>query len=477
MSREKARSAVIWSGLDVFVRQFIGFAISIVLARLLVPEDFGTLALLSLFLGVAQLFVNAGFSAALIQKQDTSHVDESTVFWFNLAAGLAMTILLVGVSPWVAAFFKQPVLTPLTCLMACNISISAFASIHATLMNKRLDFKTPMKIGVIATVLSGSVGIYLAWNGYGVWALAWQAVLNSFVGVILLWYWNPWRPLFVFSRESVRSLFGFSGWLFASAILDTVYQRGYTLLIGRFYGMHDLGIYDRADKTQQLPGGILSSLLARVAFPLFSSIHKNKDKLRVGVRSSVRSIMLVNIPAMMGLAVLAEPFVREVFGEQWVSAAPALQVLCVAGLLYPLHVINLNVLQAQGHANLFFRLEVIKKSLGTLLLIGGSFYGIMGIAWSRVIQSVFAYAVNGFFTHKFLDYGIRKQSLDCTASFALSMVMAAVVMVADQWIELGGKSELVVLVLIGAVFYLLCNVVTGNNAFRESISFAKGTRV
>jgi teichuronic acid exporter len=474
MLRHKARSAVIWSGLDIFMRHGMGFVITIILARLLTPEDFGTLALLAIFLGIANLFVDAGFSAALIQKQDVTHLDESTVFWFNVGAALVMALLLFAVSPWIANFFALPVLQLLTMLMACAIFISAIGSIHGTLLAKRLDFKTPMKIGASSTLISGGVAVYMAWADYGVWALAWQAFASTVIGTALLWIFSPWRPLFAFSRESFSRLFAFSGWLFASGLLDTFYRRGYTLLIGKFYGTHDLGIYNRADNTQQLPSGILTGVLSRVAFPLFSSINDDKGRLRRGVRLSVRSGMLITAPSMAGLAVLAEPFIRVVFGEQWLPAAPILQVLCIVGLLWPLQVINLNALQAQGHGGLFFRLEIIKKTTGVLLLGAGVFFGVMGIAWSSVVQSIIALLINGHYTDKYLGYSMREQVRDCLPSLLLSAMMAAAVAMADIWIKIGGVLELLLLITLGGALYLAGNMFLGVGAFKEAVGFIKG---
>lgn len=456
------------------MRQGMGFFIAVILARLLMPEDFGTIALLSLSLGFAGLFVNAGFSAALIQKQDTTHIEETTVFWFNVAAGLVIMVLLFVIAPWIAEFFNLSILTPLTMLMACNVFVSALGSIHGTLMTKRLDFKTPMKIGVISTLVSGGVGVYMAWADYGVWALAGQALVSNLVGTVLLWHYSNWRPLFAFSRDSFKRLFGFSGWMFGSAMLDTLYQQGYSLLIGKFYGTRDLGLYNRADSTQQFPASILTGMLARVALPLFSSVNKEKERLRSGVRMSVRSMMLIMVPSMMGLAVLAETLISVVFGERWLPAAPILQVLCAVGMLYPLQVINLNALQAQGHANLFFRLEVVKKSSGILLLIIGSFFGLMGIAWSRVIQSIIALMINGHYTRKFLGYSMREQIMDCLPSFVLSVVMAASVAMAETQIQFGGIVDLILLILLGAAIYVSSNVLLGISAFRETAAFVRG---
>ena len=470
----KAKSAVIWSGFDIVMRQGMGFVISIILARLLVPEDFGTLALLALFLGIASLFVDVGFTSALIQRQDTTRLDESTVFWFNIGAAVIMTLVLLASAPWIADFFALPVLMQLTMLMACNVLISAMGSIHSTLLSKRLDFKTPMKIGAFSTIISGGVGVYMAWAGYGVWALAYQTLASTLVGTMLLWIFSSWRPLFRFSGDSFKRLFGFSSWLFGARLLDTVYQRGYTLLIGKYYGAHDLGIYYRADNTQQLPASMLTGVLSRVAFPVFSSVGHDKALLRRGVRLSARSMMLIIGPSMAGLSALAVPLIRVVFGEQWLPAAPILQVLCLLGLMWPLHVINLNVLHAQGHAKLSFRLAIIKKSSGIVLLVIGSFFGIMGIAWSRVVQGVIGFIINGYYTGKFLDYGVREQIMDCLPSILLSAMMAAVVVMADRWIEIGGLFELLLLITLGAAFYLACNILLDIGAFREAVKFIKG---
>ena len=474
MLLQRARSAVLWSGLDIFLRQGMGFIISVILARLLAPEDFGTLALLALFLGIASLFVDVGFTSALIQRQDATRVDESTVFWFNIGAAVIMTLILLASAPWIADFFSLPVLVPLTMLMACNVVISAMGSIHRTLLSKRLDYKTPIKISAISTVISGSIGVYLAWADYGVWALVWQTLASTVVVTMLLWLFSSWRPIFRFSGDSFKRLFGFSGWLFGARLLDTVYQRGYTILIGKFYGAHDLGIYYRADNTQQLPASMLTGVLSRVAFPLFSSVSHDKALLRRGVQLSVRSMMLIIGPSMAGLSALAVPFIRVVFGEQWLPAAPILQVLCLLGLMWPLHVINLNVLHAQGYAKLSFRLAIIKQSSGIVLLVIGSYFGIMGIAWSRVIQGVIGLIINGHYTGKFLDYGMREQIKDCLPSILLSAMMAALVGIADTWIEIGGLLELLLLIILGATFYLACNMLLGIGAFRETVGFIRG---
>ena len=474
MFRKKVKSAVIWSGFDTFIRQIIGFVISVILARLLVPEDFGTIALLSLFMAIAGLFADAGFSAALIQKRNLTHVDESTIFWFNIVAGLVITAILFALSPLISALFALPILESLTMLMACNVFISAMGSIHHTLLIKRLDFKIPMKIGVISMLISGFISIYMAMNGYGIWALAAQSLISSVIGTSLLWSYNPWRPAFVFSWHSIRRLFNFGGYIFAAALFGQIYRNGYTLLIGMFYGVRDLGFYNRAYSTQRLASNTMTGVFSNVSFPVYSQINEDVEKLRRVVRMSIRSVMLVTAPLMFGLAVVAEQFILIVFGDQWLPSAQFLPIFCVAGLFFPIHAANVSVLKAQGHAALNFRLNIIKNTIGIVFLIIGAFYGVIGIAYGVVANNVVALFINAHYTKKLLGYGLREQSFDCMPSIMLSSLMVVVVLFVDHSLTIGGAVEFLLLIVIGATFYLASNVVLGIGAFKETISFLKG---
>lgn len=472
--KNNARQAAAWSGLDTLVRQGFGFLITVILARLLTPDDFGTVALLAIFIGIAGVFVNVGLGQALIQRQDVTHIDESSVFWFNLAAAFAVMLVLIMGSPIIADFFKLPVLVPITVALAVNVVIGALGSVQATLMSKRLDFKTQMKIGAISTLVSGGVAIYLAWVGFGLWTLVVQVLVGSFLSTSLLWVLSPWRPLQQFSKESFAKLFGFGGWLFASALLDTIFQRGYTLLIGKYYTPYDLGIFNRADSTQQLTVSVVSGVLERVSFPILSAVKHDRALLQRGVCIAIRSMMLITTPVMLGLLAVAEPFVLGVFGEQWRPAVSILQVLCLAGVLWPVHIVNLSALQAQGHSKLFFRLEIIKKSIGIGLLIAGSYFGLIGIAWSRVLQSAIAMLINSYYTKKFLDYGILAQLKDIFPILLMSAVMAIVVAILPYWFWFGDMLLLVVSIVIGMVLYVLMNISLDGEAFRESVALIRG---
>jgi len=330
-----------------------------------------------------------------------------------------------------------------------------------------------MVIGTASTIVSGMVAIGMAWWGYGIWALAMQALSGTLVGTILFWILNPWRPAWIFSLDSARRLFAFGGYLLAAGLMDTAYNRGYTLLIGKFYGVSDLGYFSRADSAKQLPVAVLTGILSRVAFPVFSAAAHDKVKLRRGVQLALRGMMLINVPTMLGLAAVAEPFVLTLFGEQWLPAVPILQVLCFAGIFWPLHVINLNVLKAQGYSRLFFKLEIIKKVIGVILLITGTLYGVMGVAWSLVISSGIAFVINAYYTGIHLNYGVRQQLRDFLPCFWIALVMGAAVVSLNRGWQTSPAVELVLTIVLGIALFLSLGRITRLSALRDSITLFK----
>lgn len=454
MLKRRAYVATLWSSSDIVLRQGLQFAVTIVLARLLTPAAFGLIAMLSLFVGAASVLMDGGFSAALIQRQDINHEDESTVFWCNLGIGTVLAAGLFFAAPVIADFYGNTELVPLTRWMSLVVIFGALGAIHATLLTKRLDFRTQAKAGVIAASLSGAVAIVLAARGYGVWALVAQAIAMSAILSGLLWWLHRWRPTWSFSASSVRKLAGFGGYHLGSSVLEVLYARLYTVLVGRLFGALELGLYNNAEGTRQLPAGFFGSLLARVALPMFSEAAADAVTLRRGLQLAVRGMMLLSAPVMLGMAALAEPLVALLFGRQWLPAAPILQVLCLAGVLYPLHALNLQVLMAQGHSRLMFRLEVVKKMIGIALILGGATLGVMGIAWSQVIFSLVGFLINTHYTRRLLGYGAISQIREFSPALLAAMVMATVVHLASRvWIT-APWVELVVLVPVGMAMYL-----------------------
>jgi len=467
--KEKVKHAVIWSALDILFRQIIAFVVSVILARLLTPEDYGTIALLTLFTGIAVLFVDSGFSAALIQRDNITNVDESTVFWFNITMAFFMMLLLIVISPFLSNFFEVQVLIPLSILMGCNIFLGSLGGIHRTLLSKKLDFKTQTIITSLSISISGVVAVYMASANYGVWSLAAYIVINTLVATILLWVLYPWRPTIVFSISSFKSLYGYSFYIFADSFLQVMYQKGYTVLIGKIFGVSPLGHYQRAESTKVLISEQLTRIVSRVTFPVYSNINQKPEKLLKVFRLSIRSLMLISAPSLIGLSVISDQFIPIIFGEQWTPAVPILQVICFAGIFLPINSANVNLLKAQGRADLVFRIGIIKKVIGIVILVTGSFWGVMGVAWATVLHSIYSLLINAHYTEKNLNYSLFKQLSDCFPSLILSVVMSSLIIIVKLFFDLEGVVGLLISIMIGVLSYLLLNIILRVSAFTETV--------
>lgn len=464
---QKFTHGAVWSAIDVFLRQGVQFITLIILARLLSPEDFGVIALLALFVGVAGIFVDGGFSAALIQRKNITRLDESTVFFFNLAIGFIGSITLCLAAPYLAGLFSKPVLHHLTYAMALNILINAFGSIHTTLLTKDLNFKLLAKVGGTASSLSGILAIFLAIKGFGVWSLAIQVLTASLISTSLLWLWHKWRPIWKFSYSSLRSFFRFGGYLVIVSMIDILHNNLYSLLIGKFYHIRDVGLYDRAQKTQMLPVNFIMLIINRVAFSVFSSVAEDKDVLARAFRKAQRLVMFINIPLSTIIIVLAEPIIMTLFGPNWRGSIPLLQVLGIAGLMWPMHILNINVLKAQGRSDLFFNIMLIKKIVAISLTVAGSFHGILMIAWAQVAASVFSIAVNAYYSKAFLNYGLIKQCLDLLPNLAAALHMAGVMWLIWYAGNFDDYTELALGSLTGGASYLLISCLLRIGALTE----------
>lgn len=421
--KSKTIHALFWSLLERFGQQGLQFVISIILARLLLPEEFGLIAMLTIFMAVGQLFLDSGFGLALIQKQDATYVDECSIFYFNSFVGGGAAGLLCLAAPWIASFYNQPLLAPLTCAMSLNLIINAFGMVQSTLLTKQIDFKTQLKVSVIATVISGTIGVTMALNGFGVWALVAQYLSSNLFRTVLLWVFNNWRPSLVFSFDSLRGMFAFGSRLLASGLLNTVFENIYLVVIGKIFSPMALGFYSRAKGLQQMPTANISSIVSRVTFPVFSSMQGDKPRLKRGVRKALTMLVMVIFPMMAGLAIVAKSLVLLLLTEKWVPCVPYLQLLCVVGMLYPLHVINVNVLIAQGRSDLLLRLEILKKILIVIAIAISFRWGIIAMIYGQIATSGIAYFLNAYYTGKMLDYPITKQIQDLMPSIALAGIM------------------------------------------------------
>ena len=425
--KHKTLHALSWSFLESIGLQGIRFAIGIVLARILFPEQFGLIAMLTIFIAVAQSFLDSGFGAALIQKRDVTQIDTCSIFYFNIMVGVVAAGVLCLIAPLIATFYNQPILTPLTRALSLVIVINSFGLIQTSILSKNIDFKAQTKVSLIAGIISGIMGIILAIMGFGVWSLVVQQITSTFFRTLLLWFFSDWRPTLIFSFRSLREMFGFGSRLLASGLLNQIFDNIYLLVIGKLFSARDLGFFTRALNFQELPSSTLSRMVDRVTFPVFSSIHDDPARLKRGLKKALTTLVLVNFPMMIGLAVIARPLVLMLLTEKWAESIPYLQLLCFVGLLFPLQVINLNLLKALGRSDLFLRLEIIKKVLIIMNIAITWRWGISCIIYGMIVTSIISYYLNSKYTGILIGYSILEQVRDMCSCLIMALLMGTAV--------------------------------------------------
>lgn len=424
--KQKTVKGVGWSFADNIANQGVTFLVSLVLARLITPEEYGLIGIITIFIAVFNSIVDSGFSNALIRKNDIKEIDYSTVFITNMVLSVVLFIVFFFLAEPIADFFSQPLLKPLTQVMGSIVIINAFAIVQRTILTKNIDFKTQTKASVISSVVSGIVGMAMAFMGYGVWSLVGQQLSRAFLYTSSLWLYNHWLPRMRFSWNSFRELFGFGWKLMVSALIDTIWREIYQVVIGKCYTAAALGQYTRAQQFGSVFSSNLNTVIQRVSYPVLSSMQDDKLRMKEGYRRVIKITMLVTFVLMLGLAAIAQPMILVLVGDQWLIAADLLPVICFNMMLYPLHSLNLNMLQVEGRSDLFLKLEIIKKVIAVIPLLMGIFISIYWMLWGSVITGFFAYYLNSYYSGKLLNYSIVSQIKDILPSFGVSVVMAVI---------------------------------------------------
>ena len=399
--------------------------VGLVLARLLTPSEYGIMAILTIFIAVSSSIVDSGFSNALIRKTDAKRVDYNTVFLFNLVVSGLLYVVLFFAAPAISVFFKEPLLVEVMRVIGWVLIINALAIIPRTLFVKDVNFKTQTKVSLIASISSGVVGIGMALAGMGVWSLVGQQLSRQLLNTLFLWIYSTWRPIWEFSLQSFRELFGFGSKLLLSGLLDTVFKEIYSLVIGRCYTSAQLGQYTRASQFNQIFSSNLTTVIQRVSYPVLSSIQDESERLREAYRKVIKSTMLITFACMLGLAAVAKPLLIILIGEKWLPAVNFLQIICFSGMLYPLHAINLNILQVKGRSDLFLKLEIIKKIIAVGPLILGVLFSIEYMLWGSVFTSLIVYFLNSYYSANLINYPTKDQIKDILPTFLVSVVTAA----------------------------------------------------
>jgi len=425
--REKTVRGVGWSAIDNVAQYAVSFIVSIVLARLLTPDDYGLLGIISIFTAISTALINGGFTNALIRKKDVNENDYNTSFIINLAVSIILYIIIFFSAPLIAVFFEHEELVLLTRVSTFSIVIGALAIVPQTRLTKRIDFKTQTRITLSAAIVSGIVGIVMAICGCGVWSLVAQLLSSQFIKTTLLWLYTHWIPKLLFSKNSFNDLFGFGWKMLLSELINAVWKELYQVVIGKFYSPAALGQYTRANQFSQLFSSNLTNVIQRVTFPVLSDIQDDKIRMLNAYRRIIKTSMFITATSMFFLGAVSEPLLYCLIGPKWHEASIYLPFICISSSLYPLQAINLNMLQVQGRSDLFLGLEVVKKALGMIPLFVGILVGIIPMLCVNIIISIMSYFLNSFFSGKLLGYSTKMQIKDIAPSYLIATGIALVV--------------------------------------------------
>lgn len=430
--KKEAISGFVWTLTQQFSGQIIGFIVSVILARLILPEEFGLIGMIAIFMGVGSTFISSGLTQSLIRTKDTSDIDFSTVFYFNLAVGIIMYLAVFFTAPYIASFFEQKSLILLIKVYCTIFIIQAFGAVQLTRLTKKMDFKTQLKINLPSLLVGSLVGITMALYGFGVWSLVWSAIIQSLAANIQVWFWSNWRPLLKFDKNLFIKHWNYGYKLLLSGLINTVFSNIYPLIIGKYFMASQVGFYQRANNLKQLPVTNISNALNKVTFPLFAKIQDENKRLKDIYKKIMQVVVFVIAPTLFLMAALGEPLFRFLFTEKWLPAVPYFQILCFSGVLYPIQSYNLNILTVKGLSGLFLRLEVIKKSLLLILLFVGFQFGIYGLLIGSVLGSVLALFVNSYFTGKYIEYNVWSQLRDLLPIIITALFVSCGIYFIDQ---------------------------------------------
>ncbi len=467
--KSKTKKGLLWSALERFGTQGISAVFAIFLARLLSPEDYGLVALPMVFLTIAQCFIDSGFGSAIIRKTDLNKDDIITTFIFNIIVGCVCYVILFFTSPFIADFYEAPILSDLLKVSALSLLIGSFCTVQQALLTKEIDFKRQAKISLCASIVGGSIGVCLALEGMGVWALVFQAVFAQIVRAVLLWRTSKWRPSGHWSWPSFHYLWGFGSKMLASGLLDAIYNNIYPIVIGKIFLKSDLGNYNTANQLASLPSSNLTGVLQRVTFPVLSTIQNDTERLSRNYRKILRLSAFIVFPLMMGLSSAADPFIKVFLGEKWEGCIILLQLACFYMMFYPIHAINLDLLQVKGRSDMFLRLEIIKKILGVAVMVIAIPYGIVVMVASGIVTSILALTINTYYTGVLINVGFWKQMRDISPIILIGMIMWSVIMIMNHFIG-NVYVALPCDIIIGFLIYFVLSKIFLNSYLNETLS-------
>lgn len=451
--KDKTIRGVGWSLIDNFANAGITFLIGLILARLLSPQEYGLMAIVTLFIAISNTIVDSGFSNALIRKLEVKSIDYNTTFSFNFILSIILYIILFYASPIISAFFNEPQLTSLIRVVGIVLIINAVAIIPKTIFIRDVNFKIQTKASLSSSIFGGVIGILMAIKGLGVWSLVGQQLAQQFVNTIFLFIFSHWKPIFEFSNDSFKYLFGFGSKLLLSGLINTIFGNISTLIIGRCYSSSQLGQYTRASQFSSIFSSNLTNVVQRVSYPVMSSIQNEGDRLRNSYRRMIKVSMLVTFTCMLWLFAISKPLIVILIGSKWLIASHYLQIICFSGMIYPLQAINLNILQVKGRSDLFLKLEILKKCFAIIPILLGIFFNIDSMLYGYIFVSFVSYYINSYYSIDLLQYSILNQIRDILPSFVISIIVSCI-MFSFSYIHISNYIILPLQLLIGLIISL-----------------------
>lgn len=422
--KNKAITGIAWNTIQKFAVQGISFVIGIILARILMPADYGLIGMLAIFFGISELFVESSFSSALIQKIDRTEVDYSTIFYFNLVVGVVFYIILFFSAPLIAQFFNAAQLIILTRVLSLNILIRSLSFVQSTRLTIKLDFKTQALISLFSVIIGGSIGILTAYRGFGVWALVIQSISISLVTTVSLFYVTKWMPLLIFSVSSFKQLFGFCSKLLGANLVAVTFGNIYSVLIGKIFSAKDLGFYTRARQYPEVLSTASTSILQGVTFPILASLQNDRERMVSVYGRLMRMVVFFVVPALTLLALLSEPFIRFCLTEKWMPVVPLMQWLCFARMITPISALNMNILNAIGRSDLYFRVDISKLPLTVAALVITVPLGLLAVVIGHFVTSFICFFINAYYPGKLFGFGAARQIKEMRLVIYSTLIMS-----------------------------------------------------
>lgn len=453
--KKEALEGLFWTIIDAVGSKVITLIIQIILARVLLPSDFGIIGMITILIAISQTLLDSGFQNALIREKKVSNTEYSTVFMFNVFMSVVLYIILFMSSDLVASFYDTPVLSNIIKVLGIVLVINSFGLVQRTVLTKELNFRLQTKISIISVLISGGLAIFLAISGFGVWSLVIQQITNQLFQTIMLIIYNRWIPILIFDFTAFKKFFSFGWKLTVSSLINTMYQNIFYVIIGRFYSSTELGYYTNSQKFNDVPVQTMTQAIQKVTYPLLSKLNSEGRNLKENYRLIIRYSSSISFMMMMALGGAANILIPFIFGKNWVNSVPYFQILCLAGMFYPLNAINLNILQVKGRSDLFLKLEIVKKIIG-ISFIAFSFIigtGIYGLVWSGVLATLFNTCLNIIISTKIINYTFKEQINDISVFLINSIIMGILIFIIGQISNLPVVITLFIQALIGILVY------------------------